>query len=821
MKHSNFKFLKNKIIVGVSLLILILLLIIFPCIMSLFKVPINNDNENNNQEFSEDSIIITNDSDFSKYSIEGNGSSIDPYIIGNYIIKNKEETSISIFNTSKYFVIKNCTIEGNKVGIAIKNVKNGTASIINNNFTSNSVDIKIDNSSNITILNNEIEKSKENSIIIQRSESIIIENNYIIKSSNTGIKITLSDNISISSNNILNNSNHGVNIQFSKEVIFEKNIIYNNYYGIYQISSETLILNNTIALNNFGIYVDSYSYKTVIAENLIADNKNQGLFTRNSAPVNISANEFINNIFEIYESNANKYNDYEINSNIVNNKTILVLISQKNLNFVSLNMGYMYLVNCFNISVENIKINQTFGINILSSEKIKIRNNTFEKNIQSIIAKYSLYITLENNRFLDNQKIPVFVKNTNNLRIVRNIINNSTEDGIYIYNSENFTIENNTIIKNKQNGINLTCFNDDYYENSNIIVENKIGQNKNGIQIRGYHNINIFNNTFYRNIEFGVKLETDSTSNIVYNNIFFGNNINNELSSQGYNSNPNNLWYHPSLKLGNFWNSSDQRPYLIEGAENYDLFPILENNLTDTDNDSMFDWWEKYYSLDFTKNDSYFDLDNDNLTNYFEFIYKTDPNNNDTDFDDLSDFEEIYIFMTNPNSNDSDKDKMDDSWEIKYGLNPLYDDSQQDKDEDGLNNLLEFEIKTNPNQTDSDNDGMDDYFEYIYNFDPLYNDSQLDYDGDGLVNLIEYYFKSDPTSVDTDGDGYTDKEEMEAHTDPNNPYSNISIRTKEHILFVIWWVIRSILIIMVVFFLAVKLKKRNMKNKIKDHKHNK
>jgi hypothetical protein len=74
---------------------------------------------------------------------------------------------------------------------------------------------------------------------------------------------------------------------------------------------------------------------------------------------------------------------------------------------------------------------------------------------------------------------------------------------------------------------------------------------------------------------------------------------------------------------------------------------------------------------------------------------------------------------------------------------------------------------------DSDVDGMPDVWEENHDLEPLYDDSSDDYDGDGLTNKEEYdLYKSgvrvDPTKKDTDGDGYTDKEEIEAGTGPTD-----------------------------------------------------
>ncbi|MGR5288591.1 choice-of-anchor Q domain-containing protein [Vibrio maritimus] len=51
---------------------------------------------------------------------------------------------------------------------------------------------------------------------------------------------------------------------------------------------------------------------------------------------------------------------------------------------------------------------------------------------------------------------------------------------------------------------------------------------------------------------------------------------------------------------------------------------------------------------------------------------------------------------------DADGDGIWASWEIKHGLNPAINDSEEDSDNDGFSNYLEFLLNTNPNQYNTD-----------------------------------------------------------------------------------------------------------------------
>ena len=80
-------------------------------------------------------------------------------------------------------------------------------------------------------------------------------------------------------------------------------------------------------------------------------------------------------------------------------------------------------------------------------------------------------------------------------------------------------------------------------------------------------------------------------------------------------------------------------------------------------------------------------------------IYRT--GNFDRDGDDIDDLTETYRFKTNISNPDTDSDSLPDNWEVEYKLNPLVDDSLQDPDNDGYNNLEEYTKAHNPIRWDN------------------------------------------------------------------------------------------------------------------------
>ena len=129
---------------------------------------------------------------------------------------------------------------------------------------------------------------------------------------------------------------------------------------------------------------------------------------------------------------------------------------------------------------------------------------------------------------------------------------------------------------------------------------------------------------------------------------------------------------------------------------------------------------------------------------------------------------------------DTDGDLIPDWYEIANDLNPLVNDAALDRDEDGLTNLEEYRLGTLANQYDSDGDGLNDGWELRYGFDPLVENTyhsnpnlrpDADPDLDGLTNLEEEQLDTNPFNADTDGDGSSDYVENRNASDPSNAAS--------------------------------------------------
>ncbi len=102
---------------------------------------------------------------------------------------------------------------------------------------------------------------------------------------------------------------------------------------------------------------------------------------------------------------------------------------------------------------------------------------------------------------------------------------------------------------------------------------------------------------------------------------------------------------------------------------------------------------------------------------------------------------------------DTDSDGIPDLVEMEWGLS-IEDpsDGEEDADNDGMSNALEYANGTLPFDDDTDDDGMPDGWEDSYGLDPTTSSSDNDADGDGKTDLEEYREGTDPLIKEKEDD---------------------------------------------------------------------
>ncbi|NPD88745.1 MAG: hypothetical protein HGN29_08465 [Asgard group archaeon] len=238
-------------------------------------------------DFSSSSIQIESDQDFIDLDFPGSGTESDPYVIENYqIVGDGINSGIEISNTTKHFLIKNCTIKYGLNGMFIEDVAPGTAQILENNIT----------------------KNGKMGIWIESTIEAHIAKNEFIENFITGIRLENCSGCTIEENICKDHTGDGILFANSEALLITKNIFIDNVnYGIKSwVSSENTICYNYIAdQKDFGVYLDGKSDNNSVHHNDFCDNFLRG--DRISQGCSLGEN---NIWYDTELSEGNYWNDY-------------------------------------------------------------------------------------------------------------------------------------------------------------------------------------------------------------------------------------------------------------------------------------------------------------------------------------------------------------------------------------------------------------------------------------------------------------------------------------------------------------------------------
>ena len=353
----------------------------------------------------------------------------------------------------------------------------------------------------------------------------------------------------------------------------------NNAWGIFILFEANTHIENNIIVNNSGGIVADFSDNNTFFNNSVVDNKFEGILFLCSSE-NIMRNNTINGNkynFGIVESSF--IHDVDT-SNQVNGKPIHYLTNQSDLliNQSSYpNIGYLALIDCTNITVENLNLtNNHNGILLADTKNSTLRNNNFENNSRGMDIIDSSNNTIQGNNVTDNTWLGIsLVHSPNNRFRQNNLVGNrlnfkvrgnhlsdflqdtdasNTVDGknmCYLINctdlvanpstfdntgylalvncnnvtAENFSIENNELLfaftQNSSitentvtsGGISLT------HSSFINLTGNTITNGESGISIYHSHNNTVAKNNMVQNTEHGIYLQTSSNNTIFSNNL--------------------------------------------------------------------------------------------------------------------------------------------------------------------------------------------------------------------------------------------------------------------------------------------------------------
>ena len=548
------------------------------------------------------SIIIWSDEDFNNYRFKGDGSLENPFLIQNYNIKTSNTEGIYIKDTTKYFRIENCLISAAKTSIYIHNVASGTVTVINNECTDSQGGILISSSSNSTIRKNNCHMNNhDNGITIENSPYSKIEENKCSfnygpygdgSHLGNGIRVKKSANTTLSRNICDSNSGNGISITTSPNSIIINNSLTDNVIsGLFvEYSIYSSIINNQF-YNNAIMFEDIINYAVEDVVQYVKD------LPYNFLSLNVENNYIDNKPIGFYKN--------LINETIINNEdSQLFFVNCTNLKLENLNIENCYgtiLYSCDNVIVQNCNFSGSpfIGFAFYNSENTKIINNVCNNNRWYGIGAFNSNGTLyQNNICINNLESGIIESNSCNNTIIDNFCNNNGGFcGINVQNSENNLVHNNTCIGQIRGfysiyTYNITISNNTFSQNDYgmdiiaddfcVIKYNTITNNfEDGIMYD--MNSEMKNSTFYYNLlanngRFGIIILSGHNYTI-HHNSFIDNNLGG--TSQAYDTGKYNKWYDEIMMEGNFWSDwSGVGSYVIAGsADSVDPYPLSTNPL--------------------------------------------------------------------------------------------------------------------------------------------------------------------------------------------------------------------------------------------------
>jgi len=293
------------------------------------------------------------------------------------------------------------------------------------------------------------------SIVVERSNIIIDGNEYTVQGSGSGDGFNLQgiSNVTIKNINI-EGFLYGIHFYSStSNIVSGNNITANNSHGIFlhlYSDRNTINGNNVIANNDDGISLFYSSLNTISGNNITANNGYGIKLLQSSTNVlknnSMSCNRYNFGIYGAFSSDI--VNEVDI-SNTVDNKLVYYWIDKQNLT-VPLDAGYVALIECENITVQNLNLTKNGqGIFLSCTTNTTITKNNIVNNHYGIwfFASCSYNSVVGNNIANNGDGVQVWAQSNCNSIVGNNITDNSS--GIRFYWSSSNIIHHNNFVNNR------------------------------------------------------------------------------------------------------------------------------------------------------------------------------------------------------------------------------------------------------------------------------------------------------------------------------------------------------------------------------------
>ncbi|MFA5365963.1 MAG: NosD domain-containing protein [Candidatus Bathyarchaeia archaeon] len=353
-------------------------------------------------------------------------------------------------------------------------------------------------------------------------------------------------------------------------------------------STRNTLSDNLLTGNEYGIYM-SYSSNNVLRNNHM--NNNTYNFWIKGGYISDTASGYINDVDA---------------SNTVDDKPIIYWVNEQD-KAVPSDAGYVALVNCANMTAQNLNLSNTSqgilavsttnsqvtqnhitnsgsGIYLFNSTNIVVTENTLANNSDGITGYISSNNRIASNNITNNNIGIYFTGTSVNNTISANSITANTVDGLNLWGSVNTTLSENTIAFNNETGINFFgSYNNQitantiannlgsgikfwYHTSENIISENNITSNNIGILINDAYDNTITRNTIKDNSEWGMRFEDTQNNNVIYQNSF----INNRPAGDGLQVSVTGVGFiDPKPGGGNVWDNGTTGNYWSDYVSRY------------------------------------------------------------------------------------------------------------------------------------------------------------------------------------------------------------------------------------------------------------
>ncbi len=373
--------------------------------------------------------------------------------------------------------------------------------------------------------------------------------------SNAGyVWLTGCSNITIKGLNLSNNL-QGILLLWTNNTVVVNNNIISNVYGIYVgvVSSDNTIVGNTLKGNLNGIYLGDLSRFTTMRNNSISG----GQMNFGMSP----------DLPLFMDKPSDLINDIDA-SNTVDGKPIVYWINEHNRQ-VPTNAGYVMLINSTNILIEGLNLsNNVQNVFLLASNNTVITNSSIINSIYGIDVRdygwfdydtkiyhrfYSFNTTVKGNILGDNG-VGIRIRSDNSTISNNTLYRNPL--GIYLMGTSNSTISRNLVVESDlpprpPPELYIFYYPEGAWEHSRELMQLEIG----GIIVGGAYNI-VYGNTVMDSW-LGISMADLIGHYMGIRCVIFHNNFINNTHQAWPADRPRNYWDNGYPSGGNYW--SDYR----------------------------------------------------------------------------------------------------------------------------------------------------------------------------------------------------------------------------------------------------------------------